>query len=407
LSFGGRDLQYLYRVRDRQGKVFKGYLQAENESSVINNLLGQNYYILSLKQVHKSSSEIKVNLSKVSNRDLIIMTRQLSTMVTGGMPILTCFQVIKNQTSNKKLIQAISKICTDLEGGMPLWQAVASHPDIFSPIYISMLKAGEMGGKLNTILDRLIIHLEREDEISSKIKSASLYPVIVSLAAIIMVFGLITFVMPTFINVYQFSGATLPKSTRILLNFSSFLHDWFFYLAVGIVLLVIVLKYWAKTVRGRLSFDYIYLHLPIFGKVLAHIIVARFARIMGILIRSGIPVLAALEVAQGVVGNAVISRAIYMARKSIGEGESISQPLAATGVFEPLAIHMIAVGEESGTLGEMFIRLAEHFEKELVYMLESLLAIVEPVLILLVAVLVGGIVIATISPIFEIVNVLG
>jgi type IV pilus assembly protein PilC len=400
-------LEFAYKVRDRSGKILKGQLEAEDKNIVISSLINQNYYILSLEQVQKSSKEVELSLGRVKTRDLIVMTRQLATMMAAGLPILKCFVILGEQVNNKKLKKTIFTIHDDIEEGIPLWQAVARHPDVFSPVYISMVRAGELGGILDTILDRLSIHLEREQEINSKIKSASIYPAIISIVAIIMVFCIITFIMPTFTGMFQASGATLPAPTRILLGLSDFFRHYLLHLSIAIVVVIFLLKRWGRTNSGRFFFDNLYLHLPIIGKTLSRITVARFARTMGTLLRSGIPVLAALEVVEEVVGNAVISRAIRSARESISEGDSITVPLAATGVFEPMVTQMIAVGEETGSLDEMLIRMSDYFEKELGYMIDSLMAVIEPVLILFVALLVGGIVIATLLPMFEIVNTVG
>lgn len=400
-------MEFAYKVRDRSGAILKGQLEAEDKNTVISSLINQNYYILSLEQVQRSSKEVEFSLNRVKIQDIIVMTRQLSTMMAAGLPILKCFSILGEQISNNKLKKTILEIRDNIEGGMPLWQAVARHPNIFSPVYISMIRVGELGGILDTILDRLSIHLEREQEITSKIKSASIYPAIISIVAIIMVFCIITFVMPTFTSIFQASGTSLPTPTRILLGLSDFFRHYLLHLVVAIAVAIFALKRWGKTNSGRFFFDNLYLHLPIIGKTLSRVTVARFARTMGTLLRSGIPVLAALEVVEAVVDNAVISRAIRNARKSISEGDSITQPLAATGVFEPMVTQMIAVGEETGALDEMLIRMSDYFDKELSYMIESLMAVIEPVLILIVALMVGGIVIATLLPMFEIANAVG
>lgn len=400
-------MEFAYKVRDHSGKILKGQLEAEDKNMVISSLINQNYYILSLEQVQKSSKEVEFDLSRVKPQDIIAMTRQLATMMAAGLPILKCFSILGEQVSNNKLKKTVLKIHDDLEAGIPLWQALSRHPDVFSPVYISMVRAGELGGILDTILDRLSIHLEREQEINAKIKSASIYPAIISIVAIIIVFCIITFVMPTFTSMFEASGAELPAPTRALLGLGDFFRHYLLHLIVTIVVAAFILKRWGKTSSGRFFFDNLYLHLPIIGKTLSRITVARFARTMGTLLRSGIPVLAALEVVEEVVGNAVISRAIRSARESISEGDSITEPLAATGVFEPMVTQMIAVGEETGALDEMLIRMSDYFEKELGYMIDSLMAVIEPLLILFVALLVGGIVIATLMPMFEIVNTVG
>jgi len=400
-------VEFAYKVKDRSGAILKGRLAAEDKNTVISSLIEQNYYILSLEQVQRSGKEVEFSLSQVKIQDIIVMTRQLSTMMAAGLPILKCFSVLGEQISNNKLKKAIDEMRDNLEEGMPLWQAASRHPDIFSPVYISMLRAGELGGVLDTILDRLSIHLEREREVNSRIKSASIYPALISLVAIIVVFCIITFVMPAFTSIFQASGAELPLPTRILLGLSDFFRHYLPHLLVAVVVAVFVLKRWGKTHNGRFFFDNLYLSLPLTGKTLSRIIAARFARTMGILLRSGIPVLAALEVAEAVVDNAVIGWAIHNARESISEGDSMAQPLAAAGVFEPMVTQMIAVGEETGALDEMLIRISDYFDKELSYMIASLMAVIEPILVLITAVIVGGIVIATLMPMLEIVNAVG
>lgn len=396
-------MEFAYRVRDRQGNISKGKLEAEDKNTVIASLVNQQYYILSLEQSQpRREVSFKSGFKKVNVRDLVVMTRQLATMMAAGLPILRSLSILTEQATNKRLKNALVSVHENIQEGEALWQALAKHPDIFSPIFINMIRAGEMGGVMEPILERLSEHLEREQEINSKIKSASIYPTIILCLAIVMVIGIIVFVMPTFVTMFQDSGVTLPAPTRALLAFSNFLrNDWLF-LIVGISVLVYVLKRIGRTPGGRYFYDSLYLKLPVLGNTLSRIAVARFARTMGTLVKSGIPILQALEVVQDVVGNAVVSRAIADARESIKEGDPISIPLQATGIFEPMVVQMIAVGEETGSLDEMLVSMAQYFDREIMYMIDSLMAVVEPLLIMLVAVLVGGIVVATLMPIFDI-----
>ncbi|MDD3268426.1 MAG: type II secretion system F family protein, partial [Syntrophomonadaceae bacterium] len=351
------------------------------------------------------NKELKFSFQKVSTRDMVIMTRQLSTMMAAGLSILRCLKILGEQTANRKLKKAILTIRGDIEEGQALWQAMSRHPDIFSDVYISMVRAGELGGILETVLDRLGDHLEREQEISAKIKSASIYPAIITVFAVLVVFFIITFVMPTFVNMFKSSGVEIPLPTRILLACGLFLKKSWLFILAGIFLLSFIFKKWGQTSSGRLILDSLYLRIPVLGKTISRITVARFARTMGTLVRSGIPILQCLEAVEDVVGNAVIKRAIRKARASISEGDSITAPLEETGVFEPMVTQMIAVGEETGSLDEMLVRMSEYFEREVIYMVDALMAVVEPLMILMVALLVGGVVVATLLPIFEIMNV--
>ncbi|MDD2586380.1 MAG: type II secretion system F family protein [Syntrophomonadaceae bacterium] len=384
-------------------------MKAEDKSLVIDSLLRQDYYILSLEEEKLSSREInlELNFRPVRTRDMIIATRQLATMIAAGLPLLNALIILGDQSDNPRLKQAIYKIRDDIEQGMTMWAAVARHPRIFSPIYINMLRAGETGGILEPVLEKLADYLEKEQEINSRIKAASIYPTIITIFAILMVFFITVFVMPTFVTMYQSSGAELPGPTRVLLAISFFIRQRWVFLILGTIMLIIAFKLWSKTRQGRLVIDYLYLHLPVIGKTLSRLIVARFSRTLGTLLRSGIPVLQAMEIVEGTVGNKVIADAIKGARANISKGESITVPLKATGVFEPMVTNMIAVGEESGSLDEMLIRMADYFEKEVMYMVDSMMAVIEPVMIFMVALLVGGIVIATLLPVFDLVNAVG
>jgi type IV pilus assembly protein PilC len=347
------------------------------------------------------------DLKKVNTRELVILTRQLSTMLGAGLSILRCFKILEDQTANKKLKKAVQEIRGDIEEGLALWEAIARHPGIFSGIYINMIRAGELGGVLEAVLDRLSYHLEREQEINSKIKSASIYPMIISIFAVLVVVFIITFVMPMFVSVFQSSGVQLPLPTRILLGAGAFLKSWGIHIVLGISVLIFLMKRWGKTTSGRFIYDSFYLHLPIIGKTVGRIAVARFARTMGTLVKSGIPVLQALQVMEHVVGNAVIARAIARARSSIKEGETITKPLMETGVFEPMVTQMIAIGEETGSLDEMLMCMSDYYERELMYTVDAMMAVIEPLLILMVAILVGGVVVATLLPMFDMMNLVG
>lgn len=398
-------MKYAYNVRTRQGKHLSGVLEAENREAVIQSLLAQNYSVLSLKEATTSSKEINLSFGGVKTKDLVLITRQLATMIAAGLSIIRCFNILELQASNAKLKAALREIKQDISEGLPLWQALSKHPRIFSNIYVSMVKAGELGGMLDEVLERLCLHLEREQEINAKIKSASIYPAIISIFAIIMMMGIMIFVMPMFVDMFNSYGAELPGPTRMLIKISDFLRGyWMFWLPV-VVIIIYALKKSGKTEGGREFWDKFYLKLPVVGKTIGQIGVARFARTMGTLVRAGIPILQALEVMEEVAGNVVMQKAIHSARVSITEGDSIAEPLAATGVFEPMVTQMIAVGEETGSLDEMLVRMSEYFEREVIYMVDALMAVVEPLMILMVALLVGGVVVATLLPIFEIMNV--
>ncbi len=400
-------MKYAYNVRTRQGKHLSGVLEAENREAVIQSLLAQNYSVLSLKEATTSSKEINLSFGGVKTKDLVLITRQLATMIAAGLSIIRCFNILELQASNAKLKAALREIKQDISEGVPLWQALSKHPRIFSNVYVSMVKAGELGGMLDEVLERLCLHLEREQEINAKIKSASIYPAIISIFAIIMMMGIMIFVMPMFVDMFNSYGAELPGPTRMLIKISDFLRGYWMFWLPTVVIIIYALKKSGKTEGGREFWDKFYLKLPVVGKTIGQIGVARFARTMGTLVRAGIPILQALEVMEEVAGNVVMQKAIHSARVSITEGDSIAEPLAATGVFEPMVTQMIAVGEETGALDDMLVRMSDYFEREVMHMVDALMSVLEPLLIIFVALMVGAIVVATLLPVFDIVSTVG
>lgn len=404
-------MRFAYRVRDEQGRLKSGIWEAEHKHTVVEGLLFQNYYIVYLQELPPQQGahmEIKPGIiGRVDGQELLIFTRQLSVMLAAGLPVIRCLRIAAEQTSSPRLKSAALRIGEDIEAGLPLWEAFGRHSPIFSGVYVSMLRVGETGGVLDLILEKLVFHLEKEREFYSKLRAASVYPLFISVFAALVVFLIIILIVPRFVNIFASSGIELPLPTRMLLGLSSFLQaKGFLIFIVGLTCLYLIWRF-KRTDQGGLICDTIILHLPVLGRSFSQIAAARFARTVGILIESGINVLQALEIAEDMVGNAVIRRAISAACCRIKEGESITGPLYRTGVFEPIVTQMIAVGEETGRLDEMLIHLSDYYETELIHTLDTLLKIIEPLLIFLVALLVGAIVIAILCPMFDMVNLVG
>lgn len=402
-------MNYAYRVRDAAGGIVQGTMEAEHRNSVIESLLRQHYTILEIREDKDREAAQKNALDftlfeSVKINDLSLFTRQLSTMIGAGLPIMRSFQILEEQTKNNLLRRIAGQVKEDLEGGLSLNEAMGRHPKAFSPMYVSMVKAGETGGSLDTVLQRLADTLERDREINSKVKSASVYPILVMSVAVLVVIFILMFVMPTFVESFSAAGTELPAFTQFFLNISYFLKDYFLLLLLGLIVLVVALKAWGRTPNGRLFFDNLYLKMPIVGKAVNRVAVSRFTRILGTLIRSGVPILQALEVLQGVVGNRVIGDAIGRARESIREGQSIAAPLAATGVFEPMVPQMIAIGEETGALDDMLERMSVFYDNEVTFAVDAMLKSLEPVMIIFVAGIIGMIIVATYLPVFNIIG---
>jgi type IV pilus assembly protein PilC len=388
--------------------VLRGLQEAKDRDSLIHNLLRQGYYIISLQEVNRTSPVINRELFslKVSKKEVLMITRQFLAMLTAGFSIIKAFKVMGQKNRNRTLKKALLKIHDDIEQGQALWVALSQHPKVFSGIYINMIKAGEMGGTLETVLKNLSHHLEREQDINAKIKAASIYPLIITLMALLVIFFIISFIMPAFVNVFASAGAEIPLPTQLLLNLGLFLNKYWIALLLAIIAIALIHRIWIQTNPGKQFTDKFLLRLPLWGTFLSRIIAAHFARIMAILLQAGIPILQALEVAGGVVGNEVVIQAIRQAGREISEGKSISVPLEATAIFDTMFAQMIAIGEESGSLDSMFAQIADYYEQEVIYTINILLAAVEPVMIIFVAILVTGIIIATILPVFDLMKIM-
>lgn len=405
-------MRFEYRVRDEQGRLKSGIWEAEHKEAVVEGLLDRNYYIVALKELYSGEQNLNIeiqpdNFRRVNDQDLAVFTRQLSVMLAAGLPIVRCLHILTEQTSNPRLRNAAQRIKEDVETGLSLGEAFGRHSKIFSGVYLSMLKAGENGGVLDSVLDKLSYYLEKERGFYAQLRSASIYPLFISLFAVLVLLLVITVIIPRFASIFQSAGVELPLPTRLLIEIGAVMQAQGLFIIAGISGLLWLIKRCRATTKGGLAYDTILLHLPVLGRSIRQIAAARFARTLGILLKGGINVLQALEVVEGMVGNVVLGRAISAACCSIREGDSITHPLQRTGVFEPIVTHMIAVGEETGRLDEMLIHLSEYYEDELLHTLDSLLKIIEPLLIFLVALMVGGIVIAMLFPMLEMINLVG
>ena len=380
---------YSYQARDMAGNIFKGLMEADSRTMVVQNLLHQNYVVLDVREEKVRSAargrEINLNaLHPVKTRDLAAYTRQLSTMIGAGLPIIRCFSILAEQTQNPNLRKASLDISSDLESGLALWEALRRHNAIFPSMFVYMVRSGEAGGVLDEVLTRLADNLEREEEIKHKVRSASVYPIILLTLAVLVVAFMLTYIMPSFVASFTQAGQELPAYTRFMMGISAFLSSYGLLIIIALLLIAALLMYWGRQDSGRLFFDSLYLKLPLVGKTVNRVVVSRFTRTLGALIGAGVPIVQALEVLEDAVGNKVIGNSIARARASIKEGQPIAAPLRETGVFEPMVTHMIAVGEETGSLDEMLERMAVFYDREVKYAVEAMTSALEPLLIILV-----------------------
>ena len=355
----------------------------------------------------KCGSREELTLFKsIKLRDLTIFYRQFATMVNAGLTLVNSLDILTKQVENKALANNLKAVKSDVEAGSTLADAMAKFPQVFSELYISMVRAGEIGGVLDDILNKIADLMEKDFALRQKIKSAMSYPSFVAGAAALMSIFMLSFILPQFVGVFaQFEGK-LPALTQFFVTLTYLFNKyWYIFFAVFAALVAVFLAY-IKTPNGKLNFDKFKLSAPIFGEINRKGAIARFTRILGTLIKSGVPILEALQVSSNAIGNLVISAAVLGAKTKIKEGQSISSPLAASGVFPPMVTQMIMVGEESGELEEMLVNVAKFYDEEVDRSVERLTAIIEPLLMVVIGLTIGTMIIAMYLPIFNMVNLI-
>lgn len=397
---------FSYTVRDSGGQTRTGTSEAENAEILRRRLQEQGFTVADIQQTAAAKKkQAGGGWGRVKLADLSIFCRQFSTMIDAGVSLVRALDVLSEQTQNPKLRRIIIDIQGEVESGQTLSKSMAKYPKTFNNLFIGLVKAGEVGGVLEESLQRLSSFLEGDMELRRKVKAALTYPVIVIVVAVGIVVGLTTFIVPKFIELFRDLGVKeLPAMTQILVDFSDFLKTkWWLGMIIGGGLWVAT-KYFGTTRIGRRVIDRIKLKVPVFGPLHHKIALARFARTLGTLLVSGVPILQALETVAGTVGNGLISEAIMQARARIREGDRINDPLEKSRMFPPMVVHMISIGEESGALDTMLTKVAEFYEQEVEATLQSLTAAIEPVLIVFLGFMVGFIVIAMFMPLIQVIQ---
>lgn len=397
---------FVYKVRDHTGKTLTGNMDAENRGAVISELRKKNYFITSIGQkkgIASFSTEITL-FQSVKLEDLTIFYRQFATMINAGLTIVKCLDILAEQVENKLLVKVLKEVKENIESGSTLAEAFSKHPKVFSNLYISMIKAGEIGGVLDEVLSRIADLIEKEYALRQKVKSAMTYPLFVLSAAVLMAIFLLTFILPQFATVFQSFGAKLPALTMGLITLTRLFNRFWYVLLIVIVALVFALSAYTKTPAGKMNFDKFKLKAPIFGVILRKTAIVRFTQTLSTLIKSGVPILEALQVSSESIGNAVVALAVTDAKERIKEGQSISIPLAESGVFPPMVTQMILVGEESGELENMLINIATFYDQEVERAVERLTSVIEPLMMAFISLIIGTMIIAMYLPIFGMMN---
>ena len=393
---------YIAVVESKRGRKLKREIDAPNDKIAISNLKRQNYVVKKIKPKPKDLFEsIAFMQPKVSNKDLVIFTRQFSTMIDAGLPLVQGLTILAEQSENptfKKMLKAITK---DVEGGSTLAEAMKKHPKVFDALFVNLIAAGEMGGVLDTILRRLADYIEKAEKLKSQIKGALVYPMVVVVIAIIVIAVIMIFVIPVFQDMFSSMGSGLPVPTLIVIKLSQFIKGNIIWIILGIAGLITGFKYYRNTKGGRKTTDAISLKLPIFGDLLKKYAVARFTRTLGTMISSGVPILDALEIVARSSGNVILEEVIMEVRSSIAEGQTIAEPLSENDIFPGMVVQMISVGEATGALDTMLNKIADFYDAEVDAAVSALTSMLEPILMVFLGGAIGGIVIAMYLPIFR------
>ncbi|MGA1843446.1 MAG: type II secretion system inner membrane protein GspF [bacterium] len=399
---------FVYKAADKAGNIVTGTMEAKDRSSVINRLQASAYFPIKIEQGAATRASLSERVrgkrlfQRVSNNEILGFTQQLATLTGSAIPLDRSLSTLKQLSTNEKLASIIDDVHKNVHGGSLFADALAQHPKYFSKLYVNMVKAGEAGGVLEAVLARLAEFLESSHDLRENIKSALIYPILLTVVSGIAVTVLLVFVVPKFRVIFADMGKSLPLLTQMLLGFSQFLVDYWWLLAGVALVLIMSVRRYITTPRGRWNWDRLKLKMPMFGGLVQKIEIARFARTFGTLIQSGVPILQALNIVKDIVGNTVISRAISSVQSSLKEGEKISEPLKQSGVFPPLAVHMIDVGEETGQLENMLFKVADAFEVDVRTSVKRMVGLLEPLLILIMGGIVAVIVIGMLLAIFSI-----
>ncbi len=396
---------FIYSAKTVTGEIQTGNVDLPSREAVIGYLRRQRLIPVTVREKPK---DVTLPFGRrVKMKEIVHFTRQFATMVNSGLPLVQCLDILAQQTENKFLAKTVRDVQADVESGATLADSLRNHPKVFSDLYVNMVAAGEAGGILDTVLLRLAGFLEKNEALVRKVKGAMIYPGVILSVAVIAVTVLLVFVIPTFESMFASVDLTLPAPTRFVIWLSEMLKTYWWLIASLIAVGIWSIRMYYKTSGGRLAIDKLLLRIPILGDLLRKTAVARFTRTLGTLLSAGVSILDGLEITARTAGNRVIHDAVMRSRSSIAGGETISEPLKQSGVFPPMVTQMINVGEQTGTIDEMLDKIADFYDDEVDTAVEALLSAMEPMLIVFLGVVVGGMIVAMYLPIFDMINVVG
>lgn len=401
--------KFSWTGRSRDGKGKKGTMEANSEAAVTASLRRQGIQVTRVKSAGGLNAEINIGFlkPKITTKDLVVFTRQFATMIDAGLPLVQCLDILSNQQPNKTFKEVLLKVKSDVESGSTFADALRKHPKAFNDLYVNLVAAGEVGGILDTILNRLAVYIEKALKLKKKVKSAMTYPATIVGIAMVVITVILVFVIPAFEQMFADFGGALPAPTQLVINLSNLVQNYFLLFIVLFFLMILAFKKIYSTQKGRAKIDNWALKLPIFGMLIRKVAVAKFARTMSTMISSGVPILDGLDIVAKTAGNKTVERAIVQVRTSISEGKTIAEPLRESGVFPPMVCQMIEVGEQAGALDTMLSKIADFYDDEVDDAVNNLTAMMEPLLMLFLGTTVGGLVIAMYLPIFQLAGTVG
>ena len=399
---------FLWEGQTRKGEKKKGEIEAANEAALRGILRRQGLTSITVKQKPKNLSEYLPFLKqKVKEKEVVIFARIFATMINAGLPLIQCLDLLAQQEQNKTFAQIITAIKEDIEGGSTLSDALRKYPNIFDDLFVNLVAAGESGGILDVILQRLSNYMEKAMKLKSKVKGAMTYPASVLVISIAVVSLLLVKVIPTFQKMFEGFGGELPGPTQFLITLSTYAQKYFLVAIIALAVAVYAFRRYYKTEKGTLLIDDLILKSPVFGPLLKKVAVARFTRTMSTMMTSGVPILEGLAIVSKTAGNKVVENALIRVRKSISEGKTIAEPLLETGIFPPMVVQMIAVGEATGALDAMLSKIADFYDDEVDTAVDAMTALLEPFMMVFLGGVVGGMIIAMYLPIFKMASVVG
>ena len=399
---------FLWEGQTRKGEKKKGEIEAANEAALRGILRRQGLTSITVKQKPKNLSEYLPFLKqKVKVNEVVIFARIFATMINAGLPLIQCLDLLAQQEQNKTFAQIITAIKEDIEGGSTLSDALRKYPKVFDDLFVNLVAAGESGGILDVILQRLSNYMEKAMKLKSKVKGAMTYPASVLVISIAVVSLLLVKVIPTFQKMFEGFGGELPGPTQFLITLSTYAQKYFLVALIAMAIAVYAFRRYYKTEKGTLLIDDLILRAPVFGPLLKKVAVARFTRTMSTMMTSGVPILEGLAIVSKTAGNKVVENALIRVRKSISEGKTIAEPLLETGIFPPMVVQMIAVGEATGALDAMLSKIADFYDDEVDTAVDAMTALLEPFMMVFLGGVVGGMIIAMYLPIFKMASVVG